>query len=49
MFLHCHFFQLKTGVDNIPFLTILANVLVGFCIFFNTVCKFDFIFKNIFY
>jgi len=28
--------QLKTGIDNIPFLTIPANVLVGFCIFCNT-------------
>ena len=31
--LHCHFMQLKIGIYNIPFLTIPANVLVGFCIF----------------
>ena len=31
----CHFLQLKTGIDNIPFLTIPANVLVRFCIFCN--------------
>ena len=35
MFLHCHFLKLKIVIDNIPFLTIPADVLAGFCIFCN--------------